>query len=66
MCFEKIFYDFFLVFTFVQVLMARIHVREIQVVPCLLLRMKGEVEETKQSALQIITKCFSGLPSLVL
>ena len=44
MCFEKIFYDFFLVFTFVQALMARIHVREILVVPCLLLKMEGEVE----------------------
>ena len=42
-----LFYDFFLVFTFVQVLMEKIHVREIQVVPYLLLRMKGEVEVTK-------------------
>ena len=39
-----LFYDFFLVFTFVQALMARIHVREILVVPCLLLKMEGEVE----------------------
>ena len=44
MLYVIIFFFFILVFTFVQVLMERIHVREILVVPCLLLRMKGEVE----------------------
>ena len=66
MLYVIIFFFFILVFTFAQVLMARIHVREIQVVPYLLLRMTGEVEATKQKVLQIITKCFLDLPSLVL
>ena len=66
MCFEKIFYDFFLVFTFVQVLMARIHVREILVVPCLLLKMEGEVEAANCIAKTNESFPFPGSPSWVL